>query len=123
MPFSRKSVLATAATIIVSASLASAETVVNNAILTGYGAASNDPAGSSTVCCGLEGSEHSATYDDPGTVATDNDVYPIGTKIYVPGLQKYFVVQDSCEECASDAQNGQAHIDVSILQPLPSLGN
>ena len=53
-------------------------------IITGYGSASNDPAGSSTICCGEEGSEHSATYDDPGVCASDNSKYPVGTKIYVP---------------------------------------
>ena len=51
--------------------------------ITGYGAASNDPPGA-TICCGLQGSEHSATYDDPGTAAADNNKFPTGTKIYVP---------------------------------------
>lgn len=117
MPWISKATLVAAATFVVSATLASAETYVSGATLTGYGAASNTPAGDSTVCCGLEGSEHSATYDDPGTVATDNDVYPIGTKFYVPGLQKYFVAQDSCEQCSTDAGNGIPHIDVSARFP------
>ena len=90
--------------------------------ITGYGSASNDPTGSNAVCCGLSGGEHAATYDDPGTCASDNSKYPVNTKIYVPvsvphhfahssivtdeysqGLQKYFVVQDSCADCVNQA--------------------
>lgn len=52
--------------------------------ITGYGSASNDPVGSNAVCCGLSGGEHAATYDDPGTCASDNSKYPVNTKIYVP---------------------------------------
>ena len=52
--------------------------------ITGYGSASNDPKGSNSVCCGLNGAEHSATYDDPGTCASDNSKYPVNTKIYIP---------------------------------------
>lgn len=63
-------------------STSAAEHTVNGKI-TGYGAASNDPPDSSTICCGKEGSEHSATYDDPGVCATDNQKFPINTKIYV----------------------------------------
>ncbi len=89
--------------------------------ITGYGSTSNDPVGSNQVCCGLSGSEHSATYDDPGTCASDNSKYPVNTKIYIPvrapssiickctlsfvlqGLQKYFIVQDSCADCVNQA--------------------
>jgi len=52
--------------------------------ITGYGSASNDPTGSNAVCCGLSGGEHAATYDDPGTCASDNSKYPVNTKIYIP---------------------------------------
>ena len=43
----------------------------------GYASSSN------TLSTGAQGSEHSATFADPGDCATNDAVYPIGTKIYV----------------------------------------
>ena len=43
----------------------------------GYASSSN------TLYTGAQGSEHSASYSDPGDCATNIDVYPIGTLIYV----------------------------------------
>ena len=62
--------------------------------ITGYGSASNSPVDINQVCCGLSGSEHSATYDDPGTCASDNSKFPVNTKIYVP-------VRPLVQHCAS----------------------
>ena len=45
--------------------------------ITGYASSSN------TLSTGAQGSEHSATFADPGDCATNDAVYPIGTKIYV----------------------------------------
>ena len=45
--------------------------------LAGYASSSN------TLYTGAQGSEHSASYTDPGDCATNIDVYPIGTLIYV----------------------------------------
>ena len=53
-------------------------------IITGYGILSSGYASSSnTLYTGAQGGEHSATFNDPGDCATNIDVYPIGTKIYV----------------------------------------
>ena len=38
---------------------------------------------SNTLSTGAQGSEHSASFDDPGDCATNVAVYPIGTLIYV----------------------------------------
>ena len=43
----------------------------------GYASSSN------TLYTGAQGSEHSASYLEPGDCATNIDVYPIGTLIYV----------------------------------------
>ncbi|KAF6225997.1 hypothetical protein HO173_012627 [Letharia columbiana] len=66
--------------------------------ITGYGFASS----SNTLYTGAQGSEHSL------------DAYPIGTLIYVVGLQKYFSVQDSCGDCTSQSQ---PHFDLWMGAP------
>lgn len=82
--------------------------------ITGYGFASS----SNTLSTGAQASEHSASYTDPGDCATNIDVYPIGTLIYVVGLQKYFSVQDSCGNCSSQTQ---PHFD--LWMGVPSYSN
>ena len=42
------------------------------------------------------------TYADPITYASDKAETPPGTKIYVPRVQKYFIMEDDCEECDAD---------------------
>ena len=36
------------------------------------------------------------TYADPITYASDKSETPAGTKIYVPRVQKYFIMEDDC---------------------------
>jgi 3D (Asp-Asp-Asp) domain-containing protein len=45
------------------------------------------------------------TYDDPITVAVkaDNAVIRQETLFYIPGLKKYFFVEDECASCETDA--------------------
>ena len=43
----------------------------------GYASSSN------TLATGAQGGEHSASFNDPGDCATNVNVYPIGTLIYV----------------------------------------
>ncbi|GAA3434536.1 discoidin domain-containing protein [Kutzneria kofuensis] len=42
------------------------------------------------------------SYDDPITFATDSGEYKPGTKVWVPRVRKYFIMEDSCEECSAD---------------------
>ncbi|HTI28225.1 MAG TPA: carbohydrate-binding protein, partial [Kutzneria sp.] len=42
------------------------------------------------------------SYDDPITFATDTGEYKAGTKVWVPRVRKYFIMEDSCEECSAD---------------------
>lgn len=86
-----------------------AENIIESEI-TGYGFASS----SNTLYTGAQGSEHSASFKDPGDCATNIGVYPIGTLIYVVGLQKYFSVQDSCGDCSSESQ---PHFDLWMGAP------
>lgn len=55
------------------------------------------------------------TFDDPITLASDPKKLKIGTKVYVPFLKKYFVMEDSCATCIKDWQlKNKAHIDLWI---------
>ncbi len=44
------------------------------------------------------------TFDDPITVAAGegNSTLPPGTLVYIPGLKKYFLVEDICRNCSTD---------------------
>ncbi|WP_228553935.1 ricin-type beta-trefoil lectin domain protein [Catenulispora pinisilvae] len=42
------------------------------------------------------------SYSDPITFATDSSEQPPGTIVYVPRVGKYFIMEDSCEECSAD---------------------
>lgn len=72
-----------------------------------------------------EATEGSGTYDDPSTFATDAGELSPGTIIYVPHLQKYFIMEDGCVECSADWQNGKRHVDLwmgpASMQPEPAL--
>lgn len=68
--------------------------------------------------------EGKGTYSDPITFAADlqyginNSVFPVGSRIYVPFLQKYFILEDQCATCGdmtgpqSDLSKPQFHIDL-----------
>ncbi|CAF9938152.1 hypothetical protein IMSHALPRED_000685 [Imshaugia aleurites] len=121
------------------ASLGLAEQFIDSEI-TGYEFLSKYQSGfassSNTLYTGAQGSEHSASFNDPGDCATNIDEYPINTLIYVvtsspqllqpisppltqqQGLQKYFSVQDSCGNCSTQSQ---PHFDVWM--GVPSYSN
>lgn len=53
------------------------------------------------------------TFDDPVTVATSPGYLPIGSKVYIPYIKKYGVVEDYCQTCDINFKNGgKKHIDV-----------
>ena len=93
-------------------------TVIRTAYTTGYGYWDNTPAGSTTISDPVI--HHTAggtgTWDDPTTVAvghtlaTGHDVldYPAGTRLYIPNLRKYFIVEDTCGD-GSTPQNIACH--------------
>jgi|GEM_PF-4422964 len=69
------------------------------------------------------------TYTDPISFATDPRELPPQTMIYVPYLQKYFVMDDGCVECTRDWNSGlKWRTDLfmggnTVLQPEPALAN
>ncbi len=56
--------------------------------------------------------EGSGAYSDPITFATDASEFKPGTRVYVPFLEKYFIMEDECTECDSDWSHGKYHIDL-----------
>ena len=68
--------------------------------LTFYGYPDNDPPNSSHIAYpGLhKQAGGSGTYDNPTTVAVHGTWRP-GTKMYLPYLSKYLIVEDSCAGC------------------------
>ncbi|KAN0049999.1 hypothetical protein ACTA71_003097 [Dictyostelium dimigraforme] len=55
------------------------------------------------------------TFDDPITIASAKQWLSVGKKLYVPAYEKYFIMEDECEECEYDfKENGEYHIDAWI---------
>lgn len=93
---------------------------VVRAYATYYGWYDNTPPGCSIAyrpyCAGGRGS-----YDDPITFASDPREFPVGTRLYYPSLEKYFVMADQCQECSADWSGrgpdggpGLHHVDLWI---------
>ena len=81
--------------------------------VTFYGWADNTPpsdAISNSVLHPLAGGV--GTYADPVTFATAPGEWAPGTILYVPFLQKYVIMEDSCVACAKDWKAGIRHIDI-----------
>lgn len=68
--------------------------------ITFYGAWDNDPPGSTNIAYPVihDKAGGTGTYEDPLTFASPagDGAYEIGTKIYVPFVQKYFIKEDQC---------------------------
>jgi hypothetical protein len=54
------------------------------------------------------------TYSDPVTTADYTGMLPAGSEIYVPGDQKYYIVEDSCTECRSDITGSGTNDDGTL---------
>lgn len=66
-----------------------------------YGWYDNTPPGCATAykpyCAGGAGS-----YKHPITFASYAKEFPVGTRLYYPAVEKYFVMGDQCQECQAD---------------------
>jgi hypothetical protein len=55
------------------------------------------------------------TYDDPVTFASSPKEFRVGSRVYVPWLKKYFVMEDSCASCVSDWRRSHRwHVDMWV---------
>jgi len=84
--------------------------------VTFYGGPDNDPPGSTDIAYpnGRHGSAGgTGTYADPITLATDPRELPPGTVVYAPQWQKYFVMEDDCEDCITEwGASRRPHVDL-----------
>jgi hypothetical protein len=58
--------------------------------------------------------EDLGTYERPGTLATDENFLTPGTKVYVPALKRYYVMEDTCVECSEDWSQNKPHVDLYV---------
>jgi 3D (Asp-Asp-Asp) domain-containing protein len=84
--------------------------------VTFYGAADNDPPGSTEIAHPNDRHQEaggSGTYADPLSLAADPRAIPVGTRVYYPPLRKYFVMEDDCAQCITDWRSSRRpHIDL-----------
>lgn len=100
----------------------SAEWVVTTTYTTAYTWHDNTPAGSAAISHPVlhYTAGGTGTYDDPVTIAvghslaTGEDVldFPAGTRIYLPDVRRYFIVEDTCGD-GNDPENGPCHQGVN----------
>lgn len=85
--------------------------------VTYYGWADNTPPGTDIAFPGQPNTIHTAaggtgTYDDPITMASDPNVWSVGTKMYLPYIKKYVIMEDICGGCTNNKNTGKYHIDI-----------
>lgn len=88
------------------------------AYTTGYTYWDNTPPGSADISNPILHNKAGGvgTFADPITIAVGHSIiggkdildYPAGTKIYIPNVQKYFIVEDTCGD-GNTPQNGACH--------------
>lgn len=89
-----------------------------SAYITGYSYWDNTPPGSADISHPVIHSKAGGvgTFNDPVTVAVGHSIvgrqdildWDAGTKFYIPNLQRYFIVEDTCGDGGSP-QNGACH--------------
>ena len=80
---------------------------IASAYVTSYGYADNDPPGYAIAYPTLhKGAGGRGTYADPITFASDRDDIAPGTRIYVPYLKKYFIMEDYCASAVENKNDG-----------------
>ena len=65
--------------------------------------------------------EDRGTYYQPSTCAAEKGFLKPGTKIYVPRLMKYYIMEDGCVECSQDWSSHKKRIDLFIQGTGPKL--
>jgi 3D (Asp-Asp-Asp) domain-containing protein len=83
--------------------------------LTGYSFQDNSPSNSNDICCGVVHKKAGGrgTFSDPITVAAPGSARstetPIGTRFYLPSVNRYVVVEDS-----GASKMSRVHLDVYV---------
>ena len=89
--------------------------------ITFYAAYDNDPLGSREIAYPGALPRHAqatadlGTYDHPITLASDQRWLPIGTRVYVVSLHKYYIMEDECVSAVNEySANRTKHIDLYL---------
>ncbi|MCL6669251.1 hypothetical protein [Streptomyces panaciradicis] len=87
--------------------------------VTAFAAGDNDPVGGAIAYPGSAPRHSTAggvgTYDDPITVAAYAPALPVGTRIYLSYVKKYFIMEDLCGACRDDwNRSGTRRVDIWI---------
>jgi hypothetical protein len=78
-----------------------------------FGFADNDPPGTAIAHPIIHrGAGGTGTYDDPITFASNPARIAPGTRIYVPYLQKYFIMEDDCATAIKRGVRGGLLVDL-----------
>ncbi len=92
---------------------------VITAFVTAYTRFDNDPPGTADISNPIihQQANGTGTYSDPTTLAvgftkTSIDI-PAGTRFYIPHMQRYFIVEDTCAAC-HPGNNGNLWVDMWI---------
>jgi hypothetical protein len=101
----------------------SSERIVTTAFTSAYTWYDNTPAGSAAISHPIlhKTAGGTGTYNDPITIAvghslaTGKDVldFPAGTRIYLPDVRRYFIVEDTCGD-GDEPQGGPCHQGVNV---------
>ncbi len=125
----RATIVACGLLVLSSASFAASKTL--KAEVTLYGWPDNSPPGNAIAFPknGGNPTKHNVataggTFSNPETFATDASEHKPGTIIYVPAVQKYFIMEDECVQCDTDWNNGhKRHVDLWIGGNPPANAN
>jgi hypothetical protein len=86
--------------------------------ITAYGAPDNDPPNSTAIAYENvrpgTGAGGVGTYENPITVAVPEGTYAPGTRIYVPHVDRYFIVEDLCGTSHSAPQGCTSVLDLWV---------
>ncbi len=87
--------------------------VIQTMKVTMYGWPDNDPPGAGIAYPTLHSQAGgTGTYGNPITMASAPGEFTPGTKVYVPYLHKYFIMEDYCADATSEWQSSIWHIDL-----------
>jgi hypothetical protein len=95
------------------------------AYVTGYSMQDNDPAGSRAIAYsqlwGFKTRHQQAggdgTYGNPITLAVSPGRYAPGTRVYMPHVDRYFVVEDSCASCGAKSTWVDMYVGGTMSDP------
>ncbi|MFB0835768.1 hypothetical protein ACX8Z9_12030 [Arthrobacter halodurans] len=93
--------------------------------VTGYSMQDNDPAGSRAIAYsqlwGFKTRHQQAggdgTYANPITLAVSPGRYAPGTRIYMPHVDRFFVVEDSCASCGAKSSWVDMYVGGTMSDP------